>query len=59
MKKTVRYILPILFVIIVLCAGFYFWLYPSRGPKENVDIQKAFLEEVEGTRVLHLKGSPY
>ena len=59
MRKTTRYILPILFVIVVLCAGFYFWLYPTRGPKENVDIQKAFLEEVEGTRVLHLKGTPY
>ncbi|MGC8737293.1 MAG: C45 family autoproteolytic acyltransferase/hydrolase [Candidatus Hydrogenedens sp.] len=59
MKKKIRFILPILFVVLVLGAGFYFWLYPTRGPHEAVDIQKAFLEEIEGTKVIHLKGTPY
>ncbi|MCA1901444.1 MAG: hypothetical protein LDL53_04395, partial [Candidatus Hydrogenedens sp.] len=59
MKRKIKFLLPVLFVIVVLIAGFYFWLYPIRGPKENVDVQKAFLEEVEGTKVLHLKGTPY
>ncbi len=59
MKKKLRFILPILFVALVLCAGFYFWLYPTRGPHEAVDMQKAFLEEIDGTKVLHLKGTPY
>ncbi len=59
MSKKIRFLLPILFVIVVLCAGFYFWLYPARGPQESVDLQKAYLEEVDGTKVLHLKGTPY
>lgn len=59
MRRKIRYFLPVLFVIVVLCAGFYFWLYPTRGPQEFVDMPKAYLEEVEGTKVLHLKGTPY
>ncbi len=59
MQRKIRYFLPVVFVIGVLCAGFYFWLYPTRGPQESVNVGKAFLEEVEGTKVLHLKGTPY
>lgn len=59
MRKKIRYILPVIFVIVVLSAGFYYWLYPTRGPHETVNIQDAFLEEIEGTKVLHLKGTPY
>lgn len=57
--KRIKLFLPVLFVICALFLGFYFWLYPSRGPKEKVDLSKAFLEDVEGTKVLHLKGTPY
>ncbi|MCX8064383.1 MAG: C45 family autoproteolytic acyltransferase/hydrolase [Candidatus Hydrogenedentes bacterium] len=57
--KRLRILLPVAFVVCALVLGFYFWLYPSRGPKENVDLSRALLEEIEGTRVLHLKGTPY
>jgi len=58
-KKKIRYLLPVIFVFVVLFAGFYFWLYPSRGSHEAVDMKKAFVEEIEGTKVVHLKGTPY
>ncbi len=57
--KKLKIFLPVLFLILVLFLGFYFWLYPSRGPKENVDMSKAYLEEIESTKVLHVKGTPY
>lgn len=48
-------------VLIVAGLAFAYWFsHPGRGPRMNVDpSQKGYLEEVEGTKVLHLKGSPY
>ncbi len=57
--KRLKFLLPVIFLIVALALGFYFWLYPSRGPKESVEMSKARLEEIESTRVLHVKGTPY
>ncbi len=46
-------------VLVVLVSG-YVWIHPGRGPVEKVDPkEKGYAEEIDGTLVLHLKGSPY
>jgi predicted choloylglycine hydrolase len=45
---------------IFIALGLHLWLHPGRGAHEAVDVQaKAYTEEIEGTTVVHLKGSPY
>lgn len=47
-------------VLLVVCAGACLWLNPGRGPREDVDpYAKGWAEEVDGTLVLHLRGTPY
>ncbi|MCX5759119.1 MAG: C45 family autoproteolytic acyltransferase/hydrolase, partial [Candidatus Hydrogenedentes bacterium] len=47
--------------VIVLVVAFGWWYtHPGRGPRENVNpAEKAYVETVEGTTVLHVKGAPY
>ena len=45
-------------VLVVVAA--YVYTHPGRGPKEDVDVAaNAYVEEVDGTPVVHLKGTPY
>ncbi|MFO7974566.1 MAG: C45 family peptidase [Candidatus Hydrogenedentota bacterium] len=47
-------------LIIALILGGYFYLNPRRGSRLEVDPHKnAYIEQVHGTTVLHLKGSGY
>ena len=47
-------------VVLVLAVTGFVWIHPGRGPVEKVDPnEKGYAEEIEGTLVLHLKGSPY
>lgn len=61
MKKTIiRITVGSIGLLIVAAAGFVLWLNPGRGPVEAVDPHaKGWVEEVEGTLVLHLAGTPY
>jgi len=56
-KKTLVFLFGI--AMVVLVSG-YVWIHPGRGPVEKVDPnEKGYAEEIDGTLVLHLKGSPY
>lgn len=47
-------------LVILVIVGGYFYLNPRRGPRLEVDFRKdAYIEQVHGTTVLHLKGSGY
>ncbi len=47
-------------LFLVLIFGGILWLNPGRGPREEIDpYAKGHSEEIEGTQVVHLKGSPY
>ncbi|NLN94140.1 MAG: hypothetical protein GX130_12655 [Candidatus Hydrogenedens sp.] len=61
MKKTIlRISIGVIGFIIIAAAGLVLWLNPGRGPVEQVDPHaKGWSEEVEGTLVLHLAGTPY
>ncbi len=55
-----RIAVAMLLVLVVSGIITYTWLYPNRGPKMAIDPhEKGYVEEINGTRVLHLKGSPY
>ena len=57
LKKTLVFLVGV--VLVVLVSG-YVWIHPGRGPVEKVDPkEKGYAEEIDGTLVLHLKGSPY
>lgn len=57
MKKL---LIAVVGILIVVCVGGYLWLNPGRGPREEVDpYAKGRAEEVDGTLVLHLRGTPY
>ncbi len=59
-KKLTRIFAILLGVILVVGCGFYLWLNPGRGPRESVDPHaKGYVEQIDSTTVLHLKGSPY
>jgi len=50
----------ILGLILLIIFGGFLWLNPGRGPREQVDPSaKGWSETVDGTLVLHLKGTPY
>ena len=61
MKKTIlRISIGVIGFIIIAAAGLVLWLNPGRGPVEQVDPHaNGWAEEVEGTLVLHLAGTPY
>ncbi|MCK5862276.1 MAG: hypothetical protein KAH38_07315 [Candidatus Hydrogenedentes bacterium] len=47
-------------LLLVISFGGFLWVNPGRGPREEVNpTNKGWSEEVEGTLVLHLKGTPY
>ena len=57
LKKTLIVLIGL--VLVVLVSG-YVWIHPGRGPVEKVDPnEKGYAENIDGTLVLHLKGSPY
>jgi hypothetical protein len=53
--------LAALAVLIAAGLAFAYWFsHPGRGPRMDVNPnEKGYVEEIEGTTVLHLKGSPY
>lgn len=58
-RRGKKWLLALGCVTFVFLGG-YFWLYPARGPKEKVNPnEKGYVEEIEGTTVLHVKGTPY
>lgn len=57
LKRTLVFIVGLALVLLV--SG-YVWVHPGRGPVAKVDPnEKGYSEEIDGTLVLHLKGSPY
>jgi isopenicillin-N N-acyltransferase like protein len=65
MRKKLLKALVIAFCLLLtallaaLAAG-YWYIHPGRGAQLAVDpAEKAYVEEVDGTMVLHLKGTPY
>lgn len=47
-------------LLLLLVFGGVLWVNPGRGPREQIDpTAKGWCEDVEGTLVLHLKGTPY
>ncbi|MBN2311315.1 MAG: hypothetical protein JXR94_20225, partial [Candidatus Hydrogenedentes bacterium] len=47
-------------LIVFAVFAVYVYIHPGRGPRLDVDAdQDAYLEEIDGTIVLHLKGTPY
>ncbi|NIA13982.1 MAG: hypothetical protein GWP08_07870 [Nitrospiraceae bacterium] len=59
--KTLAILLCLLFITILTAIAIGYWYtHPGRGPQLKIDPnEKAYVEEVSGTMVLHLKGSPY
>jgi len=59
-KKLARFLAVLFGALLIAACGFYLWLNPGRGPRETVNPhEKGYVEEIDGTTVLHLKGSPY
>lgn len=61
MKRTAFRVFTVL-IFLTACGilGMGVYLNPGRGPKQAIDPHaKGYLEIIEGTRVLHVKGSPY
>jgi hypothetical protein len=55
-----KIVITLLVVLIVAIAAGRWYLYPARGPKLPVNPnEKGYVETIEGTMVLHLKGTPY
>jgi len=55
-----RIVITLLVVLIVAIAAGRGYLHPARGPKLPVNPnEKGYVETIEGTMVLHLKGTPY
>ncbi|MDQ1257718.1 MAG: hypothetical protein QG656_2324, partial [Candidatus Hydrogenedentes bacterium] len=55
-----KFLIPLISVALVLGTAGYVFLNPGRGPVEQVDPnEKGYVEEIDGTTVLHVKGSPY
>jgi len=61
MKGIFKRLAAVLACVLLGVAGFGWWYaYPGRGPREHVNpSEKAYVETIEGTTVLHVKGSPY
>lgn len=61
MKRKLGVLCVAVVVLSFLAAGALWWYArPGRGPKERVDPgQKAYVEQVDGTQVLHVKGTSY
>lgn len=60
MSKCKKRLLIVLLCLVLAGISGYWWLYPSRGPRMAVDPhEKGYVEQIDGTTVLHVKGSPY
>ncbi len=64
LKRVIRFLAKAALVLLVLAAAltvFAYWFsHPGRGPQLAVDPnEKGYLEMVDGTWVLHVKGTPY
>ena len=60
LKAIKRFGLCLVGLFLVFLFGGWLWLNPGRGPREQVDPHaKGWSEEIEGTLVIHLKGTPY
>lgn len=59
-RRWVQVLLVLAALVLVGLVGGWSWLRPGRGPHQAVDPHaKGYVEEIEGTTVLHLKGTPY
>lgn len=57
---AVRGILVLVVLAAVLAAAGWAYTHPGRGPHENVDPNaRAYIEQIDGQTVVHLKGTPY
>ncbi len=57
LKRALAFVFGLL---LLLAAAGYIWLNPGRGPQDPVDpAEKGWAEEIDGTLVVHLKGTPY
>ncbi|HOZ50052.1 MAG TPA: C45 family autoproteolytic acyltransferase/hydrolase, partial [Candidatus Hydrogenedentes bacterium] len=53
-------LIPLLSIALPVVGGVYWFLNPGRGPMEDVDPnEKAYVEQIDGRIVLHVKGSGY
>lgn len=64
LKRLLKFLAKALCVLLLLAAALlvfaYWYSHPGRGPRAEVNPnEKGYLEQVDGTSVLHLKGSPY
>jgi len=61
MKRKLRKVLgAFVCIIFVLIIAGYWYTHPGRGPREQVNPkEKGYVEQIEGTTVLHVKGTPY
>jgi hypothetical protein len=60
MKKLAKVFTVLCCLILLAAAALYVYTHPGREPGYPVDVPgPAYMDEVDGTRVLHLKGSPY
>lgn len=61
MKRILRNVAGVFVcLLLILLSGGYWYTHPGRGPKPPVNAkEKAYVEEIEGTTVLHVKGTPY
>ena len=61
MKRKLRKLFgAFLCIVLVLAIGLFWYTHPGRGPKESVNPkEKGYVEQIEGTTVLHVKGTPY
>ncbi|HPO14880.1 MAG TPA: C45 family autoproteolytic acyltransferase/hydrolase [Candidatus Hydrogenedentes bacterium] len=59
--KFIKRALWVMLILVMVLVAFAYWFsHPGRGPQTSVNPEeKGYLELVDGTWVLHLKGSPY
>ena len=61
MRRIIKRIaITLLVVIVVVVAAGWWYIHPARGPKLAINPnEKGYVETIEGTTVLHLRGTPY
>jgi len=55
-----RIAITLLVVVVVVFVAGWWYIHPARGPKLAINPhEKGYVETIEGTMVLHLRGTPY